>query len=359
MEYEKLMKAKKDYDNKMLKNIYPTIIEFNKKYKLLIKEDKDLLSNYKGSYYSDINKYLLNNTLDISSVIHSLRTPEINNLKKFQDITYISLSKLYDQHINKLIGDINQLNNIVIKYGVREQRKVYRGMRDVDVSSDIYKAIMKKGNTVNINTFQSTSHDINTAFDFTQFGETSLLLEIDTSECPYFYLPWNISNTGNLKTEMLMGSELELLLPRNITMEYVGKQNILNYKRYKDWLNFEKRTMKKTSKVTTKHKSNITETTKTTKTKTKSKIVGKSKVVKKVKGGGKNNDNDNDVNAGSIFMYKFKIIDSDKIKANSSILTTENTSSLESIKLNPYILKDLYIKKDVGNKPNQNTMYMY
>ena len=352
MEYEKLIKAKKTYDNKMLKNIYPTIIEFNKKYKMLKKEDKDLLSSYKGSYYSDINKYLLNNTLDISSVIHSLRTPEINNLKKFQDTTYISLSKLYDQHINKLIGDINQLNNIVIKYGVRNQRKVYRGMSDVDVSSDIYKAIMKKGNTVNINTFQSTSHDINTAFDFTQFGETSLLLEIDTSECPYFYLPWNITGMTDIKKEILTSSEFELLLPRNITMEYVGKLNILNYKRYKDWLNFEKKTMQKTTKVTTKRNSNITETTKT-----KAKIVGKSKVVKKVKGGGKNNDND--VNVGSKFMYKFKIIDYDKIKANSSILTTKNTSTLESIQLNPYILKDLYIKKDVGNKPNKQVMHMY
>ena len=95
MEYEKLMKAKKTYDNKMLKNIYETIVKFNKTYKLLKKEDKDILSNYKGSYYSDINKYLLNNSLNISSVLSLLGTPEINSLKKFQDITYISLHKLY------------------------------------------------------------------------------------------------------------------------------------------------------------------------------------------------------------------------------------------------------------------------
>lgn len=138
----------------------------------------------------------------------------------------------------------NKLNNIIHKNGIKKKKIVYKGLNKPnninkftsnnlnDITNDIFKAVLKKGNKVHINTFQSTSLDINVALKFIWNDKVSLLLEIDTSVCPYFYIIWN--NTMNAKKEFLQGSEFELLLPRNKVMEYTGKKNLFTYKRYKD-----------------------------------------------------------------------------------------------------------------------------
>lgn len=296
--YIKISKLQQKYDDKLLNRTYNIIKEFEKKYKLLNKNEITLLEDYKYTYYLSLNKYLLNNQVTLSNIVNFINKINKTNMRKYQNFTFIKFEKIYNEYLNYLINDINKLNSIIFNYGIKERQIVYRGLHNIDTTSDIYKAITKKGNILNVNTFQSSTLNIYTAFGFTWNNINSLFLEIDTSECPYFYLSW--SPSMNLKTEHIMGSEFELLLPRNIKMEYIGKKNLFSYKTYKDWLNYENKTKKEISKEIKQNKEQK-------------------------------------------FMYKFKIIEYNK---NDEIKLNPQNNIAHNINFdNDVLLKNLYFSK--------------
>ena len=151
----------------------------------------------------------------------------------------------YNQYKKKLNEEIKLLDDIIVKYGDNEKVKVYRGIGDDKKNKFMKKIIQvskKKGNILNIKNFQSTSLDIRIALGFTKVRKEGMILEIDTNGFPYFYLPWNIEK-GKLGKEKINGSEFELLLQRNLDLEYIGKEKIKIEKRdkKKNWENFIKK----------------------------------------------------------------------------------------------------------------------
>lgn len=213
---------------------------------------------YKGNYYRTINKYLKDGNISFKDLENYFMNKE--NIDKFKIVTLVennnsknnkrkifNLMNLYTECKENLDKEINLLDTIITKYGEKGNTVVYRGItenktRKNNFYKTIIKASKKKSNKIFIKNFQSTSLNINVAERFSSWGNSKkgILLEIETNGIPYFYLPWNIE-TGKLKKEKISGSEFELLLPRNIEMEYIGKKKIKTDRNMqKNWHNYDK-----------------------------------------------------------------------------------------------------------------------
>ena len=279
-EQQKVLEENEKYKNKLLSETYKIIKDANKKYKLLNKKERELLRKYKNLYYQNINNYLITNKVKYHDFINHIlnnyyilqsqqmltnqkilnkkqninnKKSNINNKKQninnesniSNDKVVVNVSKLIRDYKKNLKKDIELLDSIINKYGEKTKKIVYRGIRDDGSKDSLYKKILKcskkRGNKLEIETFQSTSLNINTSLNFMGFKTSSILMEIDTNLFPYFYLPWDL-NMKTLKKEIISGSEFELLLQRNVVMKYEGKKKILSDKsNIKNWNNYNKK----------------------------------------------------------------------------------------------------------------------
>ena len=261
-EQQKMLKEKKKYKTALLKKTHLIVKKLLTKYKKLKKDEKHILSKYKGNYYQNINNYLIDNNISYYNLENFFR--EKQNIKKFKHKkfslvnnnfknnnfkntkkSFFNLMEYFNKYKDKINKEITLLDSIITNYGETEQTYVYRGIYDDSKKNSLMKQIMKtsnkKGNKIIIETFQSTSLDINVSEGFTGSKKKGMLLQIDTNNFPYFYLPWNIER-GTLKKEIIQYSEFELLLPRNIELEYLGKEKIkTNRNVIKNWDNFTKK----------------------------------------------------------------------------------------------------------------------
>jgi hypothetical protein len=254
-EQQKMLKEKKKYKNTLLKKTHTIIKKILTKYKKLKKDEKNILSKYKGAYYQNINNYLIDNNIsyynledffrekqNIKKIKHTKFSLVNNNFKNTKKKSFFNLMEYFNKYKDKINKEITLLDSIITNYGETEQTYVYRGIHDNNKKNSLMKQIMKtsnkKGNKIIIETFQSTSLDINVSENFVGRKNKGMLLQIDTNNFPYFYLPWNI-DSGTLKKEKIQYSEFELLLPRNIEMEYLGKEKIkTNRNIVKNWNNY-------------------------------------------------------------------------------------------------------------------------
>ena len=78
--------------------------------------------------------------------------------------------------------------------------------------------------------------------EYLKENKDNIIIQIETEKCPYVYLPWKIDEINNLKKENLKNtkdfyfrkSEFEILLPRGIILEYIGKDDFINNKNNKN-----------------------------------------------------------------------------------------------------------------------------
>ena len=257
-EQQKMLKEKKKYKNILLKKTHSIVKKLLTKYKKLKKDERLILSKYKGAYFRNINNYLIDNNISYNNLEDLFREKQNidkfkykkfslvnNNFKNTKKKNFFNLMEYFDEYKDKINKEITLLDSIITNYGETEQTYVYRGIHGDNKKNSLMKQIKKTsnkiGNKIIIETFQSTSLDINVSEGFTGWKNKGMLLQIDTNNFPYFYLPWNIKN-GTLKKEKIQYSEFELLLPRNIEMEYLGKEKIKTNKNVvKNWDNFTKK----------------------------------------------------------------------------------------------------------------------
>jgi|SaaInlStandDraft_1057018.scaffolds.fasta_scaffold51366_2 hypothetical protein len=243
-EHQKLIKEKKKYKTSLLKKTHLIVKKFLTKYKKLNKKEKEILGLYKWTYYQNINNYLTDNYISFKNLEDYFIKKENININKFQNFTLVNnksnknkkktvfnLMNLFTEYKNNIDKEINFLNSIITKYGETDSTIVYRGItedkkRKNNFYKEIIKASKKKGNKIFVKNFQSTSLDIFISESFTGWRKNKgILLEINTNNIPYIYIPFDISK-GKLNKEKLYNSEFELLLPMNIEMEYLGKKKL-------------------------------------------------------------------------------------------------------------------------------------
>ena len=236
--YVKIEKNKYNLKKKILNKTYNIIKELFNKYKKLNKKEKTILAKYKNDYYKNINTYIYDNNISYKDLINFISNKKNNN-------KFINLENLLNDYQNQITYDIGLLDNIIIKHGINKKMIVYRGLgfnKKDNLYNKILKTSTKVGNKIIIKNFQSTSIDIGISLGFTIWAKYNIILQIDTNNFPYFYLPWKI-DSQILKKEKIKYSEFELLLQRNIELIYTGKEKIkiLDIKNKINWNDYIKK----------------------------------------------------------------------------------------------------------------------
>jgi len=207
--------------NDLSKKILPIIIDYNEIYKNLTKDERDVLTFYKGIGYVNINKLLIHNFLDFSNVRHILKKmlkeilPPNENIN-LEIIIYYSYKLLTDR--------IKILDGIINKYKTKNELIVYRGMKCDDLFTRL-----KINDNFTFKNFLSTSLDINVPIE--AFANDCLLELTLPKETPICYLNWNVNNLKNLLNQDIQGSEFEILLGRNYEFKLtkISKLKIKDY----------------------------------------------------------------------------------------------------------------------------------
>lgn len=207
--------------NDLSKKILPIIIDYNEIYKNFIKEERDVLTFYKGPGYVYINNLLIHNYLDFSNIQQILKKmlkeilPPNENIN-LEIIIYYSYKLLTDK--------IKILDGIINKYKIKNELIVYRGMK-----CDGLFSRLKINDTFTFKNFLSTSLDINVPIEL--FAKDCLLELTLPKETPICYLNWNVDNLKNLLNQDIQGSEFEILLGRNYEFKLtkISKLKIKDY----------------------------------------------------------------------------------------------------------------------------------
>jgi hypothetical protein len=229
--YENNLKKREIYKKNLLNKTYNIIKKFKVIYKKLKKDEVDILTKYKYTYYIYINNYLINHKLTYDYLVNYGTYYLDKNNKNNKNMIFFNLRKYYNIFVNNINLEINILDNI-LNNGINDKVLVYRGINiyngyNKNFIKNFEKTIKKYGNKILINTYQSTTLDINISIQFKEID--GYIIEIDTNNFNYFYLTWNIGRK-NVRKEFLNDSEFELLLPRNLEMEYTGKEPLYNKK---------------------------------------------------------------------------------------------------------------------------------
>lgn len=228
-DFSKQIKNHDIYYEKLLKKVEPIRTDYLKVCNKLNKQQKESLKFYKNFGYKLINELLYKN--------------EINSLNFFEDKIdnlYNILKKKYDEIINH----IQNIEKSINKYNLKNKITVYRGIYGEYLN--IFDKL-KVNDTININSFLSTSFNPQIAFRFTNFDKKKkkILIEIN--------LPKNTNISYiqyNNKNEYLASSEFEILINRGAVLKLNKISTIeerffnlqdLNWKKY---LNTKKKVKK-------------------------------------------------------------------------------------------------------------------
>lgn len=220
--------------NNLIKKILPIVLDYNDVYKKLNKEERKVLSFYKGSGFEIVNKLLLENYLISNFETHEI-LEKILNHNKLLDIK--TILEYYYTDINK---KIKLFDEIIGKYELKDEITVFRGMSDCTVFKN-----MKIGNTFKFKNFVSTSLDLKVALQFSRDCILELKLPPGTNVS---YLNWDVDHMENLLNQDIRGSEFEILLGRNYIFKLTKISSIKNKYRKMTWKNIKDR---KTSGETT------------------------------------------------------------------------------------------------------------
>lgn len=200
---------------------------FSRKYKALDKGDLKALAQYKGGDYMYINRFV-NGDKFIDHYTISL-TSKTKNMRIFDDFA----------NIFKLFYDIHtKLDRVISSLKLPRDMIVYRGERNL---GNMRKS--KIGDTFKYNTYISTSLTPIVANKFL-YDSGGIIMAIKLrKDMNVAYLPWELTyglgendgvytdgkSQGTINKEEMIMSEMELLLPRGITLKLVEKKDIKGY----------------------------------------------------------------------------------------------------------------------------------
>jgi hypothetical protein len=213
---KKKNKKNKDKTNSSdLRSIIKTIGIFIKQFKKWIrtisKVDQENLSNYKGDYYSWVNRALLNGTLPEVQVDNTI----LNGYKgafyclphSIQDIKYYIASKTL-----QICGSLDYI--FTQPMHIPSDLILYRGINGIN---------WRAGDTITIPSYQSYSLNRDVAMRFIGAGQDCCLIILNIAKgVPCIYLPWNTKWEEPMK-ETPINDEMEILLPRNGQIRVVKK----------------------------------------------------------------------------------------------------------------------------------------
>lgn len=213
---------------KMLSNIK----KFNNFYKNLSKEKKDVIKNYKGIGYVNINQYLYkNNKIDnltinkylYDSKIKNFFTTNTRELFDYKNISIEKIPKFVEFYINKnIIDKINILDSIFTEKNISKldgSEILFRGSRGHSITNEKNKV----GDEIIIKNFCSSSSENEISMYFTNLWSSNLkniccLYVISgLKNIPYIFIPWNIEKQLiKQHISIVEQDEFEYLLPRNL-----------------------------------------------------------------------------------------------------------------------------------------------
>jgi hypothetical protein len=184
------------------------IKEYSKRFKSFIKkltpEELDVLMNYKGSGFVNINAMLYGEPIRIHK----------STLPIFFKQKYIK-----NKH-DQIKESIRTLDNIFNKVPKTVQNKIppvlYRG-------SNMYSAKLKVGTTFVTSGFTSTSLVPYIATNFIGCEGCCVFKFLFNTQIPYIYVSWNYNDDLD---ESIVETELEILLPRNLEFKIVNIEKV-------------------------------------------------------------------------------------------------------------------------------------
>lgn len=217
--------------------------------------ESNALTNYKGSGYTDINYYLINNKFRVADYFYYNSSSNNKTLTGEQKQIKTQLKKYYN-----ILFYIKEIDNIFKKIPIYNKNIiVYRGINDINqqLKNIIYILETSKiGSTFVFPTYLSTSLNINTAINFSSkrlyksqmnmtknirfndkldigyediyklFGEKKFfLMKINIPKSNKFIYLEHFNKHG--KNILIENWEHELLLPRNCTMKLTKKYDEL------------------------------------------------------------------------------------------------------------------------------------
>ncbi len=208
---------------------------FTRAYKKLSKAELKALAQYKGGDYMYINKFV-NGDKFIDHYTISL-VPKTSKMIIYDDFAQI-FKLFYDIHI--------KLDKVIASLHLPKDMIVYRGEKHL---GNMKKS--KIGDTFKYNTYISTSLTPIIADKFMRNGGIIMSIRLKKG-MNAAYLPWELTdglgeNDGvythgksatqsqsSINKENMENSEMELLLPRGITLKLVEKKDIAGYMGKKD-----------------------------------------------------------------------------------------------------------------------------
>lgn len=247
--FKKYIQAKNNYKMSLLNKTSKIINVLNEKFNSLSKKEKQVLNDYKEEGYKQLKTFLTKDIITFEKHFNKLYlfSDEIN----FKS-NEINLYDVYKNIYYTLKNKINIMDNIFFKKSHVQNIQLFKGVRSGHTLNLLMKLIKNNTpiKTITIDEYFSTSLDPNVALTFMKENKNNIIIQIQTEKCPYIYIPWEINRTNNLKRENLKNtkafsfrkSEFEILLPRGIVLEYLGKEDFINNKNnYKNWHNYESR----------------------------------------------------------------------------------------------------------------------
>ena len=243
--FKKYIQSMENYKKSLFDKTMSIINILNKKYKLLTKKEKQVLNDYKEEGYKQLKIFLTTNEITFEKFYNKIYifSDEIEFKEK-----EVNLYDIYKNIYYTLKYKINIMDNIFLNKSHFQNINVYKGVRAGKTQDNLMKLIKNNSPTKSmiVDEYLSSSLDLNIAIDFMKNGNNNILIQIETQRCPYIYMPWKITETGNLKNENSIDSkntfsrksEFEILLPRGIELEYLGKEHLMNMqKKFKNWHN--------------------------------------------------------------------------------------------------------------------------
>jgi hypothetical protein len=229
-----LLKKYKNIENniikyeKHIKNIFEdNYKKYLKKYKKLNIVEQNVLTNYNNDYFN-INYYLVNNKINNYYLIKYIKEiKEETSTTTTSHKQIINLLDIYNKCINNLTNNINIVDKIINDFDINNKIILYKYIYKNDIYNETFinnfkETIKKIGNKILINSYESFFLDLS-AFDGFK-RQNGYMIEIDTNNFNYIYLEQN-----------------NILLPRNIEIEYIGCQKIhVNKNIVNNWNKYNK-----------------------------------------------------------------------------------------------------------------------
>jgi len=240
------------YQKKITKNMINmlnNLKKFKTFYKKLSKEKKDVLVNYKGNGYININSYLYNNLkikdFEINNAfIANIKSYFSDNTKSLIDLKSINpgnIKTLLELYVNKnIIEKINTIDEILKDKDIPKlvgNEILFRGTKEHTLTTNKSKVgdIVVSKSYISTSTEQEISENFTYSWNKNQSNLCCMHVLHGLKDVPYIYIPWGIKKAHNYEQMHILqsyGDEFEYMLPRGMKFRITKIENKIIRKAY-------------------------------------------------------------------------------------------------------------------------------